>query len=344
MGKGDSSLLVCSQTPLRGLHNSNTGHSQRFPMSTKNSLGSMSDVLHVSSTPSFNLAVPSVSDLSESDYVNLNVPDKLSSLHTTFATPRTVDSLKTASIPNNRCISPAESLNFEGEHQLKSGAASFEEPLSKKAKEAAKPVLSAWSIPNIQSLSFPSVTRPVSGASLRSASHSGLSFNRTAASSEQTLSSLRAIKSGGSAPCMPTNAHQPADHLPSYSEDTLMHDDDIMLSVFYGGGKLGAAMFNTASRKLSLLSDISDGKPDYEILRSLIYQTNPDIVITSARHEEGFRSCVKECCALESDLSHSVTVATDTTAQEQAFKKSRAIFRKVENVVLFILFVLTICP
>ena len=339
VGKGDS-----SQAPLHSLQSLDACHSQSLSMSTKVSVEPMTDVLRVSSTPSFSLVVPSVSELSEPDYVNLNGPDKISSLHTTFATPRTADCLKSASIPNDRCISPAESLKFEGEQQLKSGAASLqscEEPLTKKLKEAAKPVLSAWSIQNIKSLRFPSVTRPVSRASLRSTSHSGLSFNKTAAASETTLSGAhgRAVKSGGSAPCMTMNGHQPTDHLSltSYGEDTLMHDDEIMLSVFYGGGKLGAAMFNSASRKLSVLSDISEGKPDYEILRSLIYQTNPDIVITSARHEEGFRNCVKECCALESDLSHSVTVATNTTAQEQAFKKSRAIFRKAGNVILIIL-------
>lgn len=66
--------------------------------------------------------------------------------------------------------------------------------------------------------------------------------------------------------------------------------NETIVSVFYMANKVGAAVFNTASCKLSLFNDMPDGKPNFEILGNLMSQTNPDHVITSARLDEDFRN------------------------------------------------------
>ena len=79
--------------------------------------------------------------------------------------------------------------------------------------------------------------------------------------------------------------------------------DEVILSVFYGEGKLGAASYHTATNKLGLFHDLPDGKPGYSVLCSLIQQTCPDYIVTSVRLGQQFLHCL-EVSALGSSSAH----------------------------------------
>ena len=56
-----------------------------------------------------------------------------------------------------------------------------------------------------------------------------------------------------------------------------------ILSVFYGSGTLGAALFDVESSCLCLLRDIAEISPEFELLSSLIHQVEPHHILVSAR-------------------------------------------------------------
>ncbi|XP_018915434.2 mutS protein homolog 5 isoform X3 [Bemisia tabaci] len=58
-------------------------------------------------------------------------------------------------------------------------------------------------------------------------------------------------------------------------QETSDVQEDIILSVFWKKGKLGAATFNTDTSMIHVLNDTIDSGPDYNILRALFLQTNP---------------------------------------------------------------------
>lgn len=113
-------------------------------------------------------------------------------------------------------------------------------------------------------------------------------------------------------------------------QETTREDEaeETLLSVFHGGNRVGAALYNSLTCKLSLLNDIPDGKPGFEILESLFHQTDPDHVIVSARQDEAFRNSVKSFCGSSSDVSRvNSTCLMNDTRQEQAYKKTNLIVR-----------------
>ena len=74
--------------------------------------------------------------------------------------------------------------------------------------------------------------------------------------------------------------------------------DEVILSVFYGEGKLGAASYHTATNKLGLFHDLPDGKPGYSVLCSLVQQTCPDYIVTSVRLGQQFLHCLEVSTSL----------------------------------------------
>ena len=73
-------------------------------------------------------------------------------------------------------------------------------------------------------------------------------------------------------------------------------EEERILSICYAGGNLGAALFNTYTCKLELLRDIPDLSPSYEMLTSLVYQVEPDIILVSARQDQTLLECLKCLC------------------------------------------------
>ncbi|XP_035222063.1 mutS protein homolog 5-like isoform X3 [Stegodyphus dumicola] len=68
----------------------------------------------------------------------------------------------------------------------------------------------------------------------------------------------------------------------------------VILSVIWQANKLGAAYYNIDTSKLYLVNDHLDPAPHFTILSTLLKQTEPTYVVTSARTDEKFVSALKE--------------------------------------------------
>ena len=73
------------------------------------------------------------------------------------------------------------------------------------------------------------------------------------------------------------------------SEDS----EETFLCVFLGGGRLGAALYEAEACRLSLFRDTPDGEPDWEILRSLVHQTEPQHMLICARQDISFKEEIR---------------------------------------------------
>ncbi|KFM62949.1 MutS protein-like protein, partial [Stegodyphus mimosarum] len=68
----------------------------------------------------------------------------------------------------------------------------------------------------------------------------------------------------------------------------------IILSIIWQANKLGAAYYNIDTSQLYLVTDHLDPAPHFTILSTLLKQTEPAYVVTSARTDEKFISALKE--------------------------------------------------
>lgn len=59
-----------------------------------------------------------------------------------------------------------------------------------------------------------------------------------------------------------------------------------LLSLAYGGGRLGAALYDPTSMRVDLMADTLDRAPDFDQMSLVINQTHPDQVITSCKQDE----------------------------------------------------------
>ena len=75
------------------------------------------------------------------------------------------------------------------------------------------------------------------------------------------------------------------DEYSSRERESISRDpaNERLLSVFFSSGKLGAALFNVEDSCLSLLQDIPEISPEFELLSSLVYQVEPNHILVSAR-------------------------------------------------------------
>ncbi|CAH0391716.1 unnamed protein product [Bemisia tabaci] len=90
-------------------------------------------------------------------------------------------------------------------------------------------------------------------------------------------------------------------------QETSDVQEDIILSVFWKKGKLGAATFNTDTSMIHVLNDTIDSGPDYNILRALFLQTNPAHTVTTGSLPNDVIKTIKE---MMTDFSQSTS--TDT--------------------------------
>lgn len=188
-------------------------------------------------------------------------------------------------------------------------------------------VLSSWSIQNLDSWKEKETTPSGSNPDLSSG------FGRSRSS--------KSLRSVNSVPSQPTRvgsgglsvSNNTADFRNSVGDFNLRSSneedsEENLLSLFFGGGRLGGALYNTLTCKLSLFNDLPDAGPDFEILSSLIHQTAPDHVIYSARQDETFRNKIKFLCGVDSNISSvNSTCLMNDTRQDVAYKKINTIVR-----------------
>jgi hypothetical protein len=76
---------------------------------------------------------------------------------------------------------------------------------------------------------------------------------------------------------------------------TLLGEDteETFLCLFLGAGRLGAALYEAATCRLSLFRDTPDGEPDWDILRGLVHQASPQHVIVSTRQDQAFQGQIR---------------------------------------------------
>ena len=113
-----------------------------------------------------------------------------------------------------------------------------------------------------------------------------------------------------------------------FSED---EENEILLSIFYAGNNLGAAVYHTESCKMELMKDIPDSLESFEMLEILLYQVEPDYVLVSARQDQRiiqFVNKVLRRSGMErSTLSASSTMDTSSSSAASSVMPSGLILR-----------------
>ncbi|XP_063241372.1 mutS protein homolog 5-like [Bacillus rossius redtenbacheri] len=71
------------------------------------------------------------------------------------------------------------------------------------------------------------------------------------------------------------------------------HPNDVILCVVWKRGMLGAASYSVETSEVSVLADIVDVNPDFNMLKSLYYQVQPSKVVTLYGLAEPFTSAVR---------------------------------------------------
>merc|ERR1719320_20790 len=105
-------------------------------------------------------------------------------------------------------------------------------------------------------------------------------------------------------------------------------EEELVLSVCYGGGYLGAALFNTFTAKLELLKDIPDLPPMYEMMTSLVYQTEPNIILVSARQHQTLLESLKNLCGtLGSDSGSTSLLSEDSGSVDDSRRRISLVLR-----------------
>ena len=77
-------------------------------------------------------------------------------------------------------------------------------------------------------------------------------------------------------------------------EGVIANPSETLLSLFHSTTGLGAAVYYTESAKLKLLRDLPDNCEEFEMLTMLLYETNPDKVLMSARQDQDTVKFVKD--------------------------------------------------
>ena len=100
-----------------------------------------------------------------------------------------------------------------------------------------------------------------------------------------------------------------------------------ILSVFYGSGSLGAALFDVESSCLCLLRDIPEISPEFELLSSLIHQVEPHHVLVSARQGSELLDKLSLITGNTANASQDKSADIDDDAQDAANRNINLIIR-----------------
>lgn len=60
-------------------------------------------------------------------------------------------------------------------------------------------------------------------------------------------------------------------------EDEDLEEDQVLLALYLGSGRLGAASYSSDSASLSILSDITEMGPEFQLTQSLLTQVSSSI-------------------------------------------------------------------
>ncbi|XP_011405401.2 PREDICTED: mutS protein homolog 5 [Amphimedon queenslandica] len=74
----------------------------------------------------------------------------------------------------------------------------------------------------------------------------------------------------------------------------------LIMSVLYNGGCLGLSYYDTESGQLCIMLDVAETK-DYEILKRVIMQVEPSVILTSSKQDENMQQILKDCSSPEGD-------------------------------------------
>ena len=92
---------------------------------------------------------------------------------------------------------------------------------------------------------------------------------------------------------------------------TRQDQDEKLVSVFRNTSGLGAAVYHTESAKLELLRDIPEGFEEFEMLSMLLYQTEPDKILLSARQDQDTVKFVKDLFSDQESFCDNQSFETD---------------------------------
>lgn len=82
-------------------------------------------------------------------------------------------------------------------------------------------------------------------------------------------------------------------------EDEDLEEDQVLLALYLGSGRLGAASYSSDSASLSILSDITEMGPEFQLTQSLLTQVRPTKILVGSRQNAEFLDRVRETCGLE---------------------------------------------
>ena len=108
---------------------------------------------------------------------------------------------------------------------------------------------------------------------------------------------------------------------------TVPTQDEILVSVFHNTAGLGAAVYHTESAKLELLRDVPEGFEEFEMLSMLLYQTEPDKILMSARQDQNTVKFVKDLFSDQESLSHNQSCVTDPGSAESPLQSQKIVLR-----------------
>ena len=107
-------------------------------------------------------------------------------------------------------------------------------------------------------------------------------------------------------------------------EDDNEDRSEVLLSFFYSGVNLGAAVYQTDSCMLHLLKDIPDNMEENEVLEMLLFQCEPDLVLMSARQDQKIINFVQKVMEenrpvdSDQDQLHSTSTSSTTTSKNNS--------------------------
>ena len=108
---------------------------------------------------------------------------------------------------------------------------------------------------------------------------------------------------------------------------TVPTQDEILVSVFHSTTGLGAAVYHTESAKLELLRDVPEGFEEFEMLSMLLYQTEPDKILLSARQDQTTVKFVKDLFSDQESLRHDQSCVTDPESAESLLQSQKIVLR-----------------
>ncbi|XP_059098845.1 mutS protein homolog 5-like [Tigriopus californicus] len=82
-------------------------------------------------------------------------------------------------------------------------------------------------------------------------------------------------------------------------EDEDLDEDQLIVALHLGQGRLGGASYSSDSASLSVLSDVTEMGPEFQLTQSLMTQVRPVKVLVGARQNAEFLDRVREICGLE---------------------------------------------